>query len=724
MSSVGKSLRAVLAGALICTTLGVSAVSSTLPAEAHQGTIKVIKTECVDGNTMKATYQWSWSSVPTNSFGTKVVHRTGTTSFEGNWGGSGGSSLVTVNTASGDTTWTTTLNKSQFSSSNGPWEYVYAPWSDGYTGNRYNDTRVENFNWDNCRPPKPTDTTDHQKIEKCDLTSYGNNFKPGIIERDGVATYSWNGEKWILGDMAYGKWAQTKVYTDDEYFAKCAPDNPGPKVSKWMDGKKSCTGVEQSRTVTTFKWDPSKKDYVVDTVTPEYQTRPLTDDEFWALNCIDKPEPKKHTDPAEDCDLKVVGFPGVSGTAERIGFEPYVKSGREWVLSGQINWGPWQVTHAYTDQEYFVHCAGQPEPDKVVTTNGEWTGAPDCVNTLIFQTREVVTVTTKQVWNLELRMYVWGTPITTKVTETAKEPITLTDDQVSACHAQDAPTVTVFPQTCKVGDQGVGQLTGGSISLALKPGMVATVKDSEGSVVTDLTNVKPGTYSVTVVFSDLQSWKTPLVDGWNYLDRTRTTIVSNVTVGAAEDCTIQKPPPNPSTYEWGQEAWKCGDTNAITNGLRIDFVPTWIDGKWVQVAQAPVAVSNQRLLTEAEIVKVCTPASKVEFASSKWKDETIKCGDTKVTQTRYTAKWEIPFVIQWNEDGTYTFVANYDAKVLLSNTKETQTRDLKSSEITKCPSGLAYTGVGPWLVALGGTGAAALLLGFVLVAVRRRGQSA
>ncbi|MEO5949323.1 MAG: hypothetical protein ABIP74_02890 [Candidatus Saccharimonas sp.] len=581
MSRLGNVLRVTLAATLFSSVVGSAALVSTIPAEAHQGTIKVVKTECVDGNTMKATFQWSWNSVPSNSYGTKVVRKTGTTSFEGNWGGSGGSSLVTVNSATGDTTWTETFNKSQFSGSNGPWEYVYAPWSDGYAGNRFNDTRVEGFNWDTCKPPKPVDVTDHQKFEKCDLSSYGD-FKPGIIERDGVATYSWNGEKWILGDTAYNKWAQTKVYTDDEYF---------------------------------------------------------------------------------------------------------------------------------------TNCAGQPEPDKVVKTYGEWTGAPDCVHASIFQTREVVTVTTKKVWNLEQRMYVWGEPVTTTTSETAKESIKLTDEQIRQCHKVDVPTVTVLSQTCKVGDQGVGQKTAGSI---IVPKSVNYTVFIDG--VTDATKVEPGTYPVKLTMVGLQSWSA-LPGGWSYLDKTHTTIVLNVTVGAAEGCTILKPPPDPSTFEWGQEVWKCGDINAITNGLRIDFVPTWVDGKWAQVAQAPVAVSSQRVLTELEITKVCTPAPKVEFASSEWKDDTVKCGDTKATQTRYTAKWEIPLVIQWNEDGTYSFVPNYDAKVLLSNTKETQTRDLKSSEITTCSGSLAYTGAGPWLWGIGIAGGIAVVMGIALVAIRRRGQT-
>ncbi|KAB2812963.1 class F sortase [Pimelobacter simplex] len=144
-------------GALVVTAIaatGLLAVT-TVAAEAHQGSIRVTGAVCVDADTIQATYRWSWSNVPRASYGTRVVRKTGTTAFEGSWSGRGGAPLTTVSTASGSVSWTVTLRRAQFSGGNGPWEYVYAPWTDGYTGNRYNDTRVEGVDWNRCAPPAP-----------------------------------------------------------------------------------------------------------------------------------------------------------------------------------------------------------------------------------------------------------------------------------------------------------------------------------------------------------------------------------------------------------------------------------------------------------------------------------------------------------------------------------------------------------------------------------------
>ena len=137
---------------------GLLAVT-TVAAQAHQGSIRVTRAVCVDADTIEATYTWTWSGVPRASYGTRVVRKTGTTSFEGSWGGRGGSPLTTVDTSSGGARWTVRLSRSQFSGGNGPWEYVYAPWSDGYTAGRYNDTRVEGVDWNRCAPAAAKDAS-------------------------------------------------------------------------------------------------------------------------------------------------------------------------------------------------------------------------------------------------------------------------------------------------------------------------------------------------------------------------------------------------------------------------------------------------------------------------------------------------------------------------------------------------------------------------------------
>lgn len=250
----------------------------------------------------------------------------------------------------------------------------------------------------------------------------------------------------------------------------------------------------------------------------------------------------------------------------------------------------------------------------------------------------------------------------------------------------DAPTIQVWDQKCVVGDQGVGQYTDGGFVVTAADKVSVVVKDGDDKVVTDTSSVKPGVYTVFATAPKGGAWN-KLPDGWSYVDESKTVIKTVVTVKAAKDCSVQKPPPDPSTYVWGQETWKCYDTQAVTKGERIDYVPTWIDGAWVQVAQPPVPVEKTRLLTEEEIVKACTPDPETEAYSTTWKDGTWKCGDTTVEQTRWTATWEIPYVIQWNEDGSYAFALDYDHAVLLSNVKDTRSRDLTKDEIAPCDNG-------------------------------------
>ena len=146
----------VLAIALLLA--GMAFIAS--PASAHQGNITVQSKECVDSDTIKVTYRVSWSSVPTAAQNTHVFSRTGTTSFNGSWDDSAANAAAwatsdrgAVGSNSGNRTWTVELDKSQFGGSNqasGPWEYAYFPWTNGNTGSRFHDTRVENFDWASC----------------------------------------------------------------------------------------------------------------------------------------------------------------------------------------------------------------------------------------------------------------------------------------------------------------------------------------------------------------------------------------------------------------------------------------------------------------------------------------------------------------------------------------------------------------------------------------------
>lgn len=91
-----------------------------------------------------------------------------------------------------------------------------------------------------------------------------------------------------------------------------------------------------------------------------------------------------------------------------------------------------QVTKASGKDEVSQKCSPQPAD---VTTYGDWTGAPTCNNPSVLQTRDVFTATAAWVegeWK-------YGTPVLTG-TETATEPVVLTDDQFFTQCAPKMPT--------------------------------------------------------------------------------------------------------------------------------------------------------------------------------------------------------------------------------------------------------------------------------------------
>ena len=100
-----------LACALVLTVLGVIAPATT--ASAHQGNIKVSATDCVDGNSMKATYTVGWSNGTSSG---KLYTKSGL--YSGGTSTSGWDFEKNVSGASGSASFTKTHT---FSGSNGPW---------------------------------------------------------------------------------------------------------------------------------------------------------------------------------------------------------------------------------------------------------------------------------------------------------------------------------------------------------------------------------------------------------------------------------------------------------------------------------------------------------------------------------------------------------------------------------------------------------------------------
>lgn len=116
-------------------------------ASAHTGDLTVA-VECLpDTGMYKETFTLALANVP-EGLTAKVESKTGTTSFQNNWGYSSFTGWATQATAvpvsQTTVTWTATLPGT--TTGNGPWEYAFSTWTDGYTVK--SDTRAEGLKGD------------------------------------------------------------------------------------------------------------------------------------------------------------------------------------------------------------------------------------------------------------------------------------------------------------------------------------------------------------------------------------------------------------------------------------------------------------------------------------------------------------------------------------------------------------------------------------------------
>lgn len=137
----------------LAVALGMVAFAS-MSSSAHQGNIVATALCNTTTGNYDVTYTLSWSNVP-NGVHAAMSSRTGATSFHSGW---------TYNTWSdwtsrGDSTgnqgsiqWTEQMPGDTVG--NGPWVYAYTNWSNGYSGSRTHDTRMENLGGD-CAIPTP-----------------------------------------------------------------------------------------------------------------------------------------------------------------------------------------------------------------------------------------------------------------------------------------------------------------------------------------------------------------------------------------------------------------------------------------------------------------------------------------------------------------------------------------------------------------------------------------
>ena len=170
-----------------------------------------------------------------------------------------------------------------------------------------------------------------------------------------------------------------------------------------------------------------------------------------------------------------------------------------------------------------------------------------------------------------------GYVLTGDTSRTYAEPGTATGD----CYVSPGP-VTVAPATCQVGDGGVADITGGSITLPTTAGVTYTVKTSGGEPVTitdgKATGLAAGDYVITATPAEGKilavgdtAWKLQ-EDG---------TATMTVTVDPATNCAVPQPDPQVTATEWVDGTWAC-DATTVTQTREVTTTPyTWVDGAWV-----------------------------------------------------------------------------------------------------------------------------------------------
>lgn len=249
---------------------------------------------------------------------------------------------------------------------------------------------------------------------------------------------SWS---WKAEDIVWGNWVET-TWIDDAWFKACAPDNPGPKASEWLNWSNetpTCDKltVTQTRTreVTTYVWNPDTRKWVVDKVATETDTHTVAmTDEQYANQCAGTPpasEPREKT--RESCTLNDVG--GVEVTT---GTETYVWNvkDRKWELSGTINWNE-PVFTPYTTDKYFAKCAPEKPTKEPLVITGQFGGAqPTCEVPSVEWIRAIATTTYTYAWNVKTR--VWDETATESVvTDEVTETHALTAGEIRHCTIPD-----------------------------------------------------------------------------------------------------------------------------------------------------------------------------------------------------------------------------------------------------------------------------------------------
>ena len=301
-----------------------------------------------------------------------------------------------------------------------------------------------------------------------------------------------------------------------------------------------------------------------------------------------KPAPKTGTETRTDavvCASPLDGT-GMVATESRSWTQAYTwdAGSHSYVLGNKV-YGSWTVTKTsvVTDATCAVAVTAVfPEPvPPTCTSDGSLPGLPTNQAGITFS------------WDASnpLKMVATadkGYVLTGATSRTYSKPGVATGD----CYVTPAP-VTVAPQTCQVGEGGVADFTGGSITLPTTAGVTYTVTTAGGKPVTvtggTATGLAPGDYVVTATPAQGEILTTGEKSDWVLGEATATT---TVTVVAASDCAIVQPDPKVTSTAWVDGTWACGDTT-VKQTREVTTTPyVWSNGGWVLDATSASTVTE------------------------------------------------------------------------------------------------------------------------------------
>lgn len=158
----------------------------------------------------------------------------------------------------------------------------------------------------------------------------------------------------------------------------------------------------------------------------------------WVTSSSVQPDPKRDKAVTESCRANDSG-----GFTTTLTHQNYVWAEWQWVpeentTTDSVTFKP------YTDEEFFeAGCGGSPLPDSVKVDLDYWAGTPECTSLSIFQTRNVITTATRQVWDFSARKYVEES-ISVNTIETAEEATVMDDETFALQCAGDMPVKAPF----------------------------------------------------------------------------------------------------------------------------------------------------------------------------------------------------------------------------------------------------------------------------------------